>query len=310
MSSAPQTLGSQFWLRNSHPTSVKCACNPAPAVRVANRHWMGVEIPVTHTKQNHITFSKRHSNTLLSTQNPPQIFWNSIPFQHEYVTRVTAGRPIESMTKGQALNDDVLLLQRILDGDEEAFTLLYRRKHPAIFRFALHMSGNSALAEDVTQEVFMTLIRDASRFDPERGTLGGFLYGIARNHLRRRWEQDRNSVPLPETADELDVILTTGPAARQINAGANVTAFPAPRDEFAAGECVARVRQAISTLPENYREVVVLCELDELSYEAAAELLECPVGTVRSRLHRAKSILMEKLREPRPTRKISAMGRR
>jgi RNA polymerase sigma-70 factor, ECF subfamily len=310
MSSAPQTLGSQFWLRNSHPTSVKCACNPAPAVRVANRHWMGVEIPVTHTKQNHITFSKRHSNTLLSTQNPPQIFWNSIPFQHEYVTRVTAGRPIESMTKGQALNDDVLLLQRILDGDEEAFTLLYRRKHPAIFRFALHMSGNSALAEDVTQEVFMTLIRDASRFDPERGTLGGFLYGIARNHLRRRWEQDRNSVPLPETADELDVILTTGPAARQINAGANVTAFPAPRDEFAAGECVARVRQAISTLPENYREVVVLCELDELSYEAAAELLECPVGTVRSRLHRAKSILMEKLREPRPIRKISAMGRR
>jgi RNA polymerase sigma-70 factor (ECF subfamily) len=310
MSSAPQTLGSQFWLRNSHPTSVKCACNPAPAVRVSNRHWMGLEIPVTHTKQNHITFSKRHSNTLLSTQNPPQIFWNSIPFQHEYVTRVTAGRPIESMTKGQALNDDVLLLQRILDGDEEAFTLLYRRKHPAIFRFALHMSGNSALAEDVTQEVFMTLIRDASRFDPERGTLGGFLYGIARNHLRRRWEQDRNSVPLPETADELDVILTTGPAARQINAGANVTAFPAPRDEFAAGECVARVRQAISTLPENYREVVVLCELDELSYEAAAELLECPVGTVRSRLHRAKSILMEKLREPRPTRKISAMGRR
>jgi RNA polymerase sigma-70 factor (ECF subfamily) len=279
-------------------------------VRVSNRHWMGLEIPVTHTKQNHITFSKRHSNTLLSTQNPPQIFWNSIPFQHEYVTRVTAGRPIESMTKGQALNDDVLLLQRILDGDEEAFTLLYRRKHPAIFRFALHMSGNSALAEDVTQEVFMTLIRDASRFDPERGTLGGFLYGIARNHLRRRWEQERNSVPLPETADELDVILTTGPAARQINAGANVTAFPAPRDEFAAGECVARVRQAISTLPENYREVVVLCELDELSYEAAAELLECPVGTVRSRLHRAKSILMEKLREPRPTRKISAMGRR
>src|SRR5580704_7849836 len=310
MSSAPQTLGSQFWLRNSHPTSVKCACNPAPAVRVSNRHWMGLEIPVTHTKQNHITFSKRHSNTLLSTQNPPQIFWNSIPFQHDYVTRVTAGRPIESMTKGQALNDDVLLLQRILDGDEEAFTLLYRRKHPAIFRFALHMSGNSALAEDVTQEVFMTLIRDASRFDPERGTLGGFLYGIARNHLRRRWEQERNSVPLPETADELDVILTTGPAARQINAGANVTAFPAPRDEFAAGECVARVRQAISTLPENYREVVVLCELDELSYEAAAELLECPVGTVRSRLHRAKSILMEKLREPRPIRKISAVGRR
>lgn len=212
------------------------------------------------------------------------------------------------MTRGPVLNDDALLLRRILDGDEEAFTLLYRRKHPPIYRFALHMSGNSALAEDVTQEVFMTLIRDASRFDPERGTLGGFLYGIARNHLRRRWEQERNSVPLPETADEIDVIIASGPAARA-NGGGNVTAFPAPSDEFAQVECVTRVRQAIATLPENYREVVVLCELDELSYEAAAELLECPVGTVRSRLHRAKSILMEKLRDPRPIRKISAVGR-
>src|ERR1700678_3527738 len=149
--------------------------------------------------------------------------------------------------------DEGLLLRRMVAGDEAAFTLLYRRKHPAIYRFALHMSGNAALAEDVTQEVFMTLIRDAKRFDPARGTLGGFLYGIARNHLRRRWEQERNSVPLPETADEVDVILTSGPAARQNSAGANVTAFPAPRDEFAAGECVARVRQAISTLPGNYR---------------------------------------------------------
>jgi RNA polymerase sigma factor (sigma-70 family) len=87
------------------------------------------------------------------------------------------------------LMGDGLLLRRMLAGDEEAFTLLYRRRHPAIYRFALHMSGNVALAEDVTQEVFMTLIRDAKRFDPARGTLGGFLFGIARNHLRRRWEQ-------------------------------------------------------------------------------------------------------------------------
>ena len=94
------------------------------------------------------------------------------------------------------------------------------------------MSGNSAMAEDVTQEVFITLIRDAGRFDPERGTLGGFLYGIARNHLRRRWEQDRNSVPLPETPDEIDVIVASGPGP-QNSLGGNVTSFPAPRDEFA-----------------------------------------------------------------------------
>src|SRR5580698_7237414 len=111
------------------------------------------------------------------------------------------------MNSGIETIDEGLLLRRMVAGDEAAFTLLYRRKHPAIYRFALHMSGNASIAEDVTQEVFMTLIRDAKRFDPARGTLGGFLFGIARNHLRRRWEQERNSVPLPESADELDVIV-------------------------------------------------------------------------------------------------------
>jgi RNA polymerase sigma-70 factor (ECF subfamily) len=214
------------------------------------------------------------------------------------------------MTKVSELSDDGLLLRRMISGDEEAFTLLYRRRQPAIYRFALHMSGNGALAEDITQEVFMALIRDAGRFDPERGTLGGFLFGIARNHLRRRWEQERNSVPLPETADELDVILARGPAPKSMPAYAdNVAPFPVHRDEFASSETVRRVRHAISTLPENYREVIVLCEIEEMSYEAAAQTLDCPVGTVRSRLHRAKSILMEKLREPQFVKKTSAAGR-
>src|SRR5277367_6432742 len=117
------------------------------------------------------------------------------------------------MKSEMELMGDGLLLGRMIAGDEEAFTLLYRRRHPAIYRFALHMSGNVALAEDVTQEVFMTLIRDAKRFDPARGTLGGFLFGIARNHLRRRWEQERHSLPLPESADELDVIMSRGSAS-------------------------------------------------------------------------------------------------
>src|SRR6202795_5003139 len=118
------------------------------------------------------------------------------------------------MNRGIETIDEGLLLRRMVAGDEAAFTLLYRRKHPAIYRFALHMSGNAAIADDVTQEVFMTLIRDAKRFDPARGTLGGFLFGIARNHLRRRWEQERNSVPLPETADELDQIMARDLAGR------------------------------------------------------------------------------------------------
>jgi RNA polymerase sigma-70 factor (ECF subfamily) len=225
------------------------------------------------------------------------------------------------MNRGIETMDEGLLLRRMVAGDEAAFTLLYRRKHPAIYRFALHMSGNAAIAEDVTQEVFMTLIRDAKRFDPGRGTLGGFLYGIARNHLRRRWEQERNSVPLPESADELDAIMARSKASGRNGTssygngngnghgnGAGISAYLLHRDDFATLENVNRVRQAIATLPENYREVVVLCELDELSYEDAAAALDCPVGTVRSRLHRARAILVEKLRDVQPMRRASAVG--
>src|SRR5215469_17531462 len=93
------------------------------------------------------------------------------------------------------------LVRRMMAGDEEAFTRLYRRLNPPIYRFALHMSGNTAIAEDVTQEVFMTLIRDARRFDPARGSLAAFLFGIARNHLRKRWEQERRILPLAQGQD-------------------------------------------------------------------------------------------------------------
>jgi RNA polymerase sigma-70 factor, ECF subfamily len=215
------------------------------------------------------------------------------------------------MTRPTELTDDGLLRQMIA-GDEEAFTLLYRRKHPAIYRFALHMSGNAAVADDVTQEVFMTLIRDTKRFDPARGTLGGFLFGIARNHLRKRWEQDKRLAPLLDGAEDFahhnDAVAGSwnaangnGSYARRNGNGKGAGhshGFGAhPHDDFSSIETVTRVRHAISTLPDNYREVVVLCELEEMSYEEAAAALDCPVGTVRSRLHRARGILVEKLRE-------------
>ncbi len=207
------------------------------------------------------------------------------------------------------------LLRRMSAGDEGAFTLLYRRKHPAIYRFALHMSGNAAVADDVTQEVFMTLIRDTTRFDPAKGTLGGFLFGIARNHLRKRWEQDRRIVALVDDnngdypyVESRDATLSRALIASVSRNGHGNGALRHPADQFTTIETVARVRGAIATLPENYREVVVLCELEEMSYEEAASALSCPVGTVRSRLHRARALLLEKLREAQPMRRASAVG--
>jgi RNA polymerase sigma-70 factor, ECF subfamily len=221
-------------------------------------------------------------------------------------------------TEAIELTDDGLL-RRMSGGDEEAFTLLYRRKHPAIYRFVLRMAGNPAVAEDVTQEVFMVLMRHTKRFDPARGTLTGFLFGIARNYLHKRWEQDRRIVALPDPSMEFgrfeayDEVrgqakpFSGSGASRTSFANANGTAAH-PGEQFAANETVQRVRQAISTLPENYREVVVLCELEEMSYDEAAEALDCPVGTVRSRLHRARAMLIEKLRDFQSADHAAAVG--
>ena len=150
----------------------------------------------------------------------------------------------------------------------------------------------------------MALVREPGRFDPARGSLGAFLFGIARNHLRKRWEQERRLVPIAGDSDELDDVVTL--AASGNGRG------PAPASSFDnldSLDTIGRVRRAISTLPENYREVVVLCELEEMSYEEAAAALGCPVGTVRSRLHRARTILLEKLREAPPARRASALGK-
>lgn len=213
--------------------------------------------------------------------------------------------------KETELTDDGLL-ERMTAGDEDAFTLLYRRKHPVIYRFALHMGGNAHLAEDVTQEVFMTLIRDPRRFDPAKGNLTGFLFGIARNHLRKRWERDRRLVGFPEGEDlgQLEYGRMHEGNGNGFRSGASVTGIGAgpngglaePLDQFVSSELTNRVRHAIATLPENYREVVALCELEEMSYEEASAALDCPVGTVRSRLHRARALLVEKLRDVQPAR--------
>jgi RNA polymerase sigma-70 factor (ECF subfamily) len=219
-----------------------------------------------------------------------------MPRQPEEVTKGEAGLRTRQMKRPNEPTDEGLLC-RMMAGDEEAFLLLYRRKHPPIYRFALHMSGNPAVADDVTQEVFMALIRDAGRFDPARGSLGGFLFGIARNHLKKRWEQEHRFVPFADDPDD------TRPTISLNGNGSGRLA-----DNRYDDEAMARLRRAVATLPENYREALVLCDLQEMSYEEAAAALDCPVGTVRSRLHRARALLTEKLRDERRVDRAPAVG--
>jgi RNA polymerase sigma-70 factor (ECF subfamily) len=178
---------------------------------------------------------------------------------------------------------DAELLRQTARGDEDAFTALYRRRQSGVYRFALQMSGSEAVAEDVTQEVFMVLMRDADKYDPERGSLAAYLYGVARNLVLRSFHKDRPYVALPEDEEAGDT--HEGLVARHD-----------PLGDLTRGETVSRVRQAVLALPAHYREVVVLCELHEMSYADAAAALGCAVGTVRSRLHRGRSMLIDKLR--------------
>lgn len=174
---------------------------------------------------------------------------------------------------------DQELMAAIAAGDREAFGALYRRRRPDVYRFALHMTGAPAAAEDVAQDVFLTVIHEARRYSPARAAVLPWLLGIARNLARRRISERRHE-PLPDGAGE--------PALEAD-----------PLDGIARARQTAALRQALSALPVVYREAVVLCDLQELSYQDAADVADCALGTVRSRLHRGRQMLAASLRGER-----------
>jgi RNA polymerase sigma-70 factor (ECF subfamily) len=175
---------------------------------------------------------------------------------------------------GMILTDAALLTQA-LTGAEDAFTALYRRRQGGVYRFALQMTGSTAIAEDVTQETFLAILLHGTRYDEARGTVASFLYGIARNLVlrrldRRAWAEIEIDDDCAGTEDLLE--------------------------DLTRRESIEQVRQAVLSLPPVFREVIVLCDLQDSSYEEAASALDCPVGTVRSRLNRGRTMLARKLR--------------
>jgi len=188
---------------------------------------------------------------------------------------------------------DDALLARLRSGDEAAFVTLYRRRQAAIYRFAMHMSGSATAAEDITQEVFLALLRRECGYDSERGTLSGYLFGIARKLVLRNLERGRADVAIesdPEDAAMPELAVVDDPLL-----------------DLTRRESIEALRRAVLALPRRYREVVLLCDLEELDYADAAVVLDCPIGTVRSRMHRARALLFEKLSQDRNPR--LAVGR-
>ncbi len=200
-------------------------------------------------------------------RNPIPNFWN-------FPATVQAIGADANMPEPSTRDGD--LLRRFREGDREAFTIIYRAHQNAVFRFAMFMTGDSAKAADVTQDVFVWLIHHAGNFDPGRGELGAFLAGVTRKFLQKRRGEELRWVQLDETT----LAAKHGDACE--------------REDDAASDADA-LRRAIVALPDKYREVVVRCDLEEKSYDEAAIVIGCAVGTVRSRLHRARLLLARKM---------------
>jgi RNA polymerase sigma-70 factor (ECF subfamily) len=172
---------------------------------------------------------------------------------------------------------DARLLAEIAKGREQAFIELYMRRHGDVYRFAFTLAKSRSFAQDVTQEVFLNVLENAARFDAAKGSVRAWLFGCARHvvldrlRVERRWTDE---APPEDTALDSDERLLTD-------------------------QRIERLHAAIARLPFEYREALVLAELEELSYAETAAVLGCPVGTVRSRLHRGRALLSAMLAEGR-----------
>ena len=169
------------------------------------------------------------------------------------------------------------LLRRLKSGDAAALSGLYRQHSAPLYRFALLHTGAAHAAADVVQDAFLALIGEAGRFDPARGSVQGYLFGIARNLARRSVEGGRRF--LPHEAD----------GGGDGDGPPDDT--PAPLERLLRDETIEAVRAALLRVPAHYREVVILYEMHDFSYAEAAEICGIDIGTVRSRLHRGRSLL-------------------
>lgn len=148
--------------------------------------------------------------------------------------------------------NEAVLLARAAHGETEAFRKLFEVHHAALFRVAYRLTSAVDIAEDLTQECFVRLMR-YPRFDQERGSLRQYLYGIVRNLVRQHQQKNAREVNWDDDAG--DDPKSTGPG------------YP---DSLASAELSAAVQAAISALPILQREAIVLCEFEELSLDEAA----------------------------------------
>jgi len=159
------------------------------------------------------------------------------------------------------------------------FEVVFREHKDAVYRFAWRMTGSPTAAEDVAQDVFLSLLHQPDRFDPARGSLRPFLLGITRNLALKRWRGESRWEDLE---------------------GEQFEAEPVAPATLENGEVAEFIGKAVHSLPPLQREVLVLAEYEELSLDEIAHVAQAEVGTIKSRLHRARENLKRMLAPLKP----------
>lgn len=184
---------------------------------------------------------------------------------------------------------DEQLIAKLRAGDQTALSALYEQHRRSLFRFAMNMTaGNAALSDEVVQDSFLALIQNPAGYDPSRRGLRVYLLGIAQKQLLKRFNQNRRTMQLSEADSQCNPVWTQ-PQEDPLHA-------------LEREERTALLRLAVDALPPVYREIIALCQWEEMSYEEASEVLDVSIGTVRSRLHRARALLLEKLSRTHPAK--------
>jgi RNA polymerase sigma-70 factor (ECF subfamily) len=180
--------------------------------------------------------------------------------------------------------EDAEHVAQLVAGNGGALRPLYERHGRALLRFSAAMCRSRQHAEDMVHDTFVELMREPGNFDPAQGSVFAYLCGVLRHRISHHFRQQRRWVTLDEE----------GAVTAQTHPDFNPDG-PGPADEIARSELTATFRKAMLELPVPHREVIALCDLEELPYTTVAAILDCPVGTVRSRLHRARALLTIRL---------------
>lgn len=179
------------------------------------------------------------------------------------------------------------LLSRLGAGDPAALGVLYQREAAPVYRYALALCGNAAWAADATHDAFVALADRPAAVDLARGTLGAYLAGVARHGLLARWRDARGSVALPDDGDDGDAV-------------AAIAEVVSPETLIVHRQSRDAVWAALRELPWPFREALVLVDLQDRPYAEAAAIAGIELNTLRTRVHRARSKLAQRLNPSPP----------